>query len=148
MSKHMIFKQRLISIISTTVSLVCLTLPIQLAANDISATDVNFDEAALFANTPTATAEDAAVLFADASAVDNSELSEVRGTFTEDGAQAVGLAVLEANVLHVSANNAVTGNNTVTNDAFGSAQGVVSLIQNSGNNVVIQSATIVNMTMK
>ncbi len=79
--------------------------------------------------------------------IDISELDEIRGTFTEITAETLGLAMLEANLLNNSANNAATGNNVVTDGAFGNSQGVVSLIQNSGNNVVIQSATVVNLTL-
>jgi len=42
----------------------------------------------------------------------------------------------------------VTGNNIVTQDAFAGAQGYATVIQNSGNNVIIQNATILNLRMQ
>lgn len=51
----------------------------------------------------------------------------------------------------VSSNNVTiggsTGSNVIGHDAFGHADGVTSVIQNSGNNVVIQSATVVNLKL-
>jgi hypothetical protein len=44
--------------------------------------------------------------------------------------------------------SSVTGNNTVTQDAFAGAQGFATVIQNSGNNVIIQNATILNLRMQ
>lgn len=55
-------------------------------------------------------------------------------------------AVLDA----VSSNNVAigtTGSNSIGQGAFGHADGVVSVIQNTGNNVVIQSATVVNLKL-
>ena len=42
--------------------------------------------------------------------------------------------------------NNVTGNNTITN-AFTGASGVPTVVQNSGNNVLIQNATIINLEL-
>ena len=42
----------------------------------------------------------------------------------------------------------VTGNNIVSQDAFAGAQGFATVIQNSGNNVIIQNATILNLRMQ
>lgn len=41
-----------------------------------------------------------------------------------------------------------TGNNVITDGAFSGAAGLPMVIQNSGNNVLIQSATIVNVQVK
>jgi hypothetical protein len=49
-----------------------------------------------------------------------------------------------ANLDHNVAESNITGNNTVSNDAFAGATGFATVIQNSGNNVIIQNATIVN----
>lgn len=39
-----------------------------------------------------------------------------------------------------------TGNNNIDNDSFGNAAGIVSVIQNTGNNALIQSVFTVNVT--
>jgi|UPI0003728DE5 hypothetical protein len=44
-------------------------------------------------------------------------------------------------------NNSVTGFNVINSGAFSDSSGFNSVIQNSGNNVVIQDATIVNVTI-
>ena len=49
-------------------------------------------------------------------------------------------AKLDHNIVESS----VTGSNIVSNDAFAGASGFATVIQNSGNNVIIQNATIVN----
>ena len=43
--------------------------------------------------------------------------------------------------------NSVTGQNFIGNGAFNGASGMFDTIQNSGNNVLIQNATIVNINM-
>jgi hypothetical protein len=40
----------------------------------------------------------------------------------------------------------ITGNNIIGNGSISNTSGLVNVIQNSGNNVVIQSSTTVNMT--
>lgn len=42
----------------------------------------------------------------------------------------------------------VTGHNTVTSGAFAGISGFATVVQNSGNNVIIQNATILNLEMK
>ena len=42
----------------------------------------------------------------------------------------------------------VTGGNFVTQDAFAGTKGFATVIQNSGNNVIIQNATILNLRMQ
>src|SRR4030066_28754 len=41
----------------------------------------------------------------------------------------------------------VTGSNFVTQDAFSGASGFSTVVQNSGNNVIIQNATILNISL-
>jgi hypothetical protein len=41
-----------------------------------------------------------------------------------------------------------TGSNAVTDGAFTNASGLATVIQNSGNNVLIQNATILNLQLK
>ena len=67
---------------------------------------------------------------------DNINLSEVNTQLSDIGQN----AKLDYNVVESS----ITGNNTVSNDAFAGATGFATVIQNSGNNVIIQNATIVN----
>lgn len=83
--------------------------------------------------------------FLQSASVSDSELDKTRGTFD---AETLGAAVLEATTVNNAVNGGVTGSNTVTEGSFGNAHGVVSLIQNSGNNVIIQNATVVNLTMQ
>lgn len=45
------------------------------------------------------------------------------------------------------AKNTVSGGNLVSGNAFGSSAGLPTVIQNSGNNVLIQNATVVNLRM-
>jgi hypothetical protein len=87
--------------------------------------------------------EDFALSF---SPVPDLDLSESRGAFVPD--------LLNLNNSNLNANNSnnttvggVTGNNFINDGSFTNSQGLVSVIQNSGNNVIIQSSTIVNMTM-
>ncbi len=46
------------------------------------------------------------------------------------------------------ANNTVSGNNILSPGAFADSSGLSNVIQNTGNNVLIQSSTIVNLTLK
>lgn len=81
--------------------------------------------------------------FALSDSLAESDLDDSRGA-----ADTSGVAVLTA----VSANNEIgnnvqTGANNIGKGAFSASQGVTTVIQNSGNNVTIQSATVVNMTI-
>jgi hypothetical protein len=55
---------------------------------------------------------------------------------------------LKGAVSNNQATNVVTGNNTISDGAFAGAAGISTVIQNSGNNVLIQNATIVNLQLK
>ena len=55
---------------------------------------------------------------------------------------------LAGTVANNSAVNVVTGANIVTDGAFSNASGMPMVIQNSGANVLIQNATIVNVQIK
>ncbi len=52
-------------------------------------------------------------------------------------------AILEDNV----AANLTTGDNTITEGAFTNTTGIPMVIQNSGNNVIIQNSTILNLEL-
>lgn len=47
-----------------------------------------------------------------------------------------------------SASNLTTGSNVISEGAFAGASGLPTVIQNSGNNVLIQNSTIVNVQVK
>jgi hypothetical protein len=47
-----------------------------------------------------------------------------------------------------SASQVTTGNNSISGDSFAGASGLPSVIQNTGNNVLIQNGVIVNVQMK
>lgn len=46
------------------------------------------------------------------------------------------------------ATNTVSGNNILSLGAFADSSGISSVIQNTGNNVLIQNSTVVNLTLK
>ncbi|QHJ10545.1 hypothetical protein FX988_00759 [Paraglaciecola mesophila] len=43
--------------------------------------------------------------------------------------------------------NSITGNNSIDRGSFNDASGVFSIIQNTGNNVIIQESTIITVTI-
>jgi hypothetical protein len=55
---------------------------------------------------------------------------------------------LNATVANNHAQSIVTGANTITEGAFANASGLPMVIQNSGANVLIQNATIINVQVK
>jgi hypothetical protein len=56
---------------------------------------------------------------------------------------------LHNNTINVGAGGSVTnGNNIVGEHAFSGVDGIPTVVQNSGNNVIIQNSTIVNMTFE
>jgi len=54
---------------------------------------------------------------------------------------------LNGTMSDTEARDTVSGSNVVSGSAFGSSAGLPTVIQNSGNNVLIQNATIVNVRM-
>ena len=81
----------------------------------------------------------------------------LRGSAVLDGAalagQRGGTAVasdmqLSGVVTHNRASEVATGSNRVASGAFAGAAGLPVVIQNSGNNVLIQNATIVNLQLR
>ncbi|PTR33266.1 hypothetical protein C8J98_10323 [Luteibacter sp. OK325] len=54
---------------------------------------------------------------------------------------------LNGTMSDTEAKDNLSGNNIVSGSAFGSSAGLPTVIQNSGNNVLIQNATIVNIRM-
>jgi hypothetical protein len=55
---------------------------------------------------------------------------------------------LKGMVANNSASNLTTGTNVISEGAFSNSAGMSTVIQNSGNNVLIQNATIVNVQVK
>ena len=55
---------------------------------------------------------------------------------------------LKGMVANNSASNTATGTNVISEGAFSNSVGLPTVIQNSGNNVLIQNATIVNVQIK
>jgi hypothetical protein len=55
---------------------------------------------------------------------------------------------LKGEVSNNQASHVVTGANTIGEGAFAGAAGISTVIQNTGNNVLIQNATVVNLQMK
>ena len=78
-----------------------------------------------------------------AEAVPDQELDASRGAALSP--EELGSAMLSAIAANNISNGSQTGSNAITDTAFGNANGVISLIQNTGNNVVIQAATVVNL---
>lgn len=56
-------------------------------------------------------------------------------------------ANLEAVLTDNDASNSVTGYNIIDQGSFNDASGVFSIIQNTGNNVIIQDSTIITITI-
>jgi hypothetical protein len=73
----------------------------------------------------------------------DSALSISRGTDNVTSTNNLG-----ASLYGNSALNTVTGGNFVTNGAFASSTGFSTVVQNSGNNVLIQSALILNLNVQ
>lgn len=75
------------------------------------------------------------------------ELDAQRGG-TDTGPVTINANMLNAKLFNNRATDNVTGTNTITGGAFAGASGLPIVIQNSGNNVIIQSGTVLNLTMK
>lgn len=75
--------------------------------------------------------------------VDSKTLASKRG-----GTNVANEMVLNGVVAENRASNLATGNNIITDGAFANSVGLPVVIQNSGNGVLIQNATIVNVQVK
>ncbi len=84
--------------------------------------------------------------FSSTEIVSLDELDEVRGMGGIDST-VLNTMNVKATLTGNTANNNVTGTNIIDTSAFSGANGMFSVIQNSGNNVVIQDSTIVNVTI-
>lgn len=77
-------------------------------------------------------------------ALPNTTLAAHRGGHAVE----LNLANLHAKVSQNKALDNVTGDNFVGQSAFSNAAGFDTVVQNSGNNVIIQNSTIVNLKMQ
>lgn len=87
--------------------------------------------------------------FGGAELASDRELENSRGaadtTFT---AEALGVAVLNGIAANNNAAGSVTGNNSISRDAFSNASGVSFVVQNSGNNAVVNAAMVINLSIQ
>jgi len=83
-------------------------------------------------------------------ALSEDDLSGQRGEGTVIGIDDITLnhADLDGSNYGNSVTNSMTGNNYISGSAFNGANGMFDTIQNSGNNVLIQKATIVNISLE
>lgn len=97
--------------------------------------------------TSAAQSDDHLLLFSNDKASIN-ELEKARGRegFGFD-ITAINNMNVQATLTGNTANNNATGMNVIDNGAFTNAGGMFSVIQNTGNNVIIQDSTIVNVTI-
>jgi hypothetical protein len=74
--------------------------------------------------------------------VTETDLAQQRGTGSS------GLSTVSGSLSDTSANQVVTGSNQITAGALAGAAGVPVVIQNTGNNVLIQNSIVVNVQIK
>ena len=94
----------------------------------------------------TQTAESTASPLSSAETASLNELDNARG---REGIDITALNNLDvsATLTGNTASNNLTGTNIIDATAFTGASGMFSVIQNTGNNVIIQDSTIVNVTI-
>jgi hypothetical protein len=91
----------------------------------------------------TAAAVPARALLFGVKPVDLKVLARKRG-----GADVINDMQLKGVVADNRAVNVTTGNNFITDGAFANTSGIPLIVQNTGNNVLIQNATIINVQVK
>ena len=74
--------------------------------------------------------------------------AEVLETQRGGADQELNLISVEGALHSNAATNTVNGTNTITNGSFANANGMATAIQNSGNNVLIQNATILRIELR
>lgn len=76
------------------------------------------------------------------------ELDNIRGmSGLNFSAETLSVAVLTGVATGNTVNGGVTGNNSLTDNALSNTQGVSFVVQNTGNNAVINAAMVVNLSM-
>jgi hypothetical protein len=85
------------------------------------------------------------MIFGEAEIIANYELEEIRGTALSP--EVLGVGILDGISANNVSNGTVSGGNIIDANAFSASSGLSTIIQNSGNNVVIQSATILNVVI-
>ena len=93
---------------------------------------------------PLAGAADGDALFA--APLDTEEMESHRGMSSQYHAQ-LGLLSGQAVLTDNEIGTAYTGDNSVSHGAFSDVHGITSVIQNSGNHVIIQDSTVLNVTV-
>jgi hypothetical protein len=76
----------------------------------------------------------------------SAQLANSRGG--ADTATAISDARLNATVTNNTATNVSSGNNTIDSGSFANMSGLPMVIQNSGANVLIQNATVINLQLR
>jgi hypothetical protein len=76
-------------------------------------------------------------------AVPEQTLSENRGGYTQFNTNN-----LNAELYNNQASYNITGTNSINSGTFANSSGFATVIQNSGNNVIIQNATILNLRLQ
>lgn len=79
--------------------------------------------------------------------IPTAQLEAQRGG-TDTGPVTINANILNAKLYDNAASDNVTGHNTITGNAFAGASGLPIVFQNSGNNVIMQSGTVLNLTLK
>jgi hypothetical protein len=100
---------------------------------------------------PAVAAEDGDTARAFTQQLPDAELAAERGGAqppTKVGTQVFNSMVVSGDMDNVTVMNNATGNNTIDGGSFAGAQGFPMVIQNSGNGVLIQNATILNVTIE
>ncbi len=88
------------------------------------------------------------VAMADGSLTDN-ELGGYRGAKGFDAGDLQVSSIFQGgNVQNNKVTGGITGNNRIGERAFEGASGLTNVIQNSGNNVLIQNSTVINLQMQ
>ena len=77
--------------------------------------------------------------------VEDIDLDEMRGAALD--LEVLGVAFFDAVSLNNSTSGTLSGGNVIDEGAFSDSSGLSTIIQNSGNNVLIQSATILNLNI-
>lgn len=90
-------------------------------------------------------ADDMDIIFDVCPIVEDTHLDEIRGAALNP--ELLGIAIFDAVSLNNSTSGTYSGGNVIDEGAFSDSSGLSTIIQNSGNNVLIQSATILNLSI-